>query len=417
MPPLPAVQTYASPLDNFLDAGRFNQMFRVASMFADSPLVPTFYQGKPASCMIALDLADRLQVHPLMLMQNTYEVGGRPGFMVDFLIALAIGRGEIADAPEYEVTGQGEGLKVVATAVKAKNGKTVKAEVTMAEAIADGWTKNQKYKSIPVHMLKKRAGGRLIGEHFPHLKFGFSSVEELMDGGPIDVTAYVVEEPTRPVSEASVAVWQQPVPAAEAPIFAAAPTEPAAPPPAAEAPAEPYVIYDAAGERVGAYVKAGVPAQKAIQAEMAKCRTVDELDTLLEFNEAVTTDMSEGCRGNITNSARARRAELMPAVEAPTPEAPIFAAAPTEPAAPPTAAEAPEVDESLRVAPPRKPDGSLDYAPALVRLKTAIATLDPAMVDPWIAANQAVLDDFKVKMPTWAKTLSDAIAARRKATS
>jgi hypothetical protein len=49
----------------------------------------------------------------------------------------------------------------------------------MAEAKADGWTQNPKYKSIPEQMLRWRSATRLISLFLPEVLFGLAVREEM----------------------------------------------------------------------------------------------------------------------------------------------------------------------------------------------------------------------------------------------
>jgi hypothetical protein len=436
-----ATSTALSPTDLFLDVPRFNQLYRVATAFANSLFVPAAYRGKPESCMIAFDLAQRLDVHPVMLMQNTFEVGGRPGFTVEFLVALASFRGVFTGPIQYRETGTAKGgdLAVTAYATLAKGGIEVDATVTLAEAKADGWTRNAKYQSIPEQMLRKRAAGRLIGLYAPEIKFGFPTLEEaedrIRDLGVAEVLTTAPQAapaaPSRPAAEPQTTISDPRQVYLEE---VAAQAAPAAPQPAPEA--DRFAVLDRFGEVVSTYAKAGVPAQKALQAEIDKCQSVAEIEALLEHNAALVAAMAPGCVGNVRDTAEARRAELKPlepaparqvageVVEsrtlddvptglvvrdpAPEPELPLGSPAP---AAEPARAA---IDDSLRVPVPTKADGSTDYAALFARLKKAIAAAPNAdHLDAWRDANLETLESLAKNVPTWARALSDALAARQ----
>lgn len=87
---------------NSLESFEFLQ--RSAKAFSNSTMVPPSYQamitkgyGKRATvepnpaavsnCMIALDMAQRLQANPLMVMQNLHIIEGRPSWSSQFIIA------------------------------------------------------------------------------------------------------------------------------------------------------------------------------------------------------------------------------------------------------------------------------------------------------------------------------------------
>ena len=51
------------------DMADFADALKIGKVFAASGLVPTAYVGKPADCAIAVDMAQRMGVSPLMGMQ------------------------------------------------------------------------------------------------------------------------------------------------------------------------------------------------------------------------------------------------------------------------------------------------------------------------------------------------------------
>ena len=68
-----------SQFSAILDLPKFEQLQRVAALFAQSTLVPIHFQHNMANCFVAMQMAIRLGVDPLMFMQNSYVTKGRPG--------------------------------------------------------------------------------------------------------------------------------------------------------------------------------------------------------------------------------------------------------------------------------------------------------------------------------------------------
>lgn len=358
--PVAHVSSPSNGLGLFADAQTFAHAQRVANAFAASGLVPAAYAEKPAACLIALDLASRLDVAPLTVMQNTFVVGGRPGFSVEFLTALTIQRGKFKEPITYTTAGNvADGSLEVTAHTVLSNGVKVSAKVTLAEARADGWAKNAKYNSIPERMLTKRAAGYLIGLYAPDVKLGLPTVEELHDeyyagttinnepvrpeptvaAQPMGQGAHVIDaEPASPGPIASPAAEYVPQPTQKsnaAPGTTSEPTE--------NAPE--YSVISRHGEVKNRYRKAGVAAQKGLQAEIEACETLIELDTILQLSEnaALIAAMSEGSQGNITNTANLVRARLS--------QAPINPPASTTPAA----------DQNLTIPLHNDPNGQPDW--------------------------------------------------------
>ena len=66
---------------------QFEVMQRMAKMYTESTIVPEAYKGNVGNCVIAIDMATRMGVNSLMVMQNLYIVKGNPSWSSKFLIA------------------------------------------------------------------------------------------------------------------------------------------------------------------------------------------------------------------------------------------------------------------------------------------------------------------------------------------
>jgi hypothetical protein len=156
----------------------FEHLWRVAKAFSMSGMVPGHFQGKPESCMVALMYAQQLGEHPMVMFQEVTVINGRPGMSARFAIARANKSGLLQGPITWKSKGQGDSLEVTASAVLRETGEVITATVTMKEAVADGWTRNSKYKSIPEQMLRWRAATRLINLYMPEVLFGLGVREE-----------------------------------------------------------------------------------------------------------------------------------------------------------------------------------------------------------------------------------------------
>lgn len=115
---------------------------RAATLLANSTLVPKIYQGNIPNCVIALNMAARMNADPLMVMQNLYIVHGNPGWSSQFLISTFNTSGKFS-ALRYEWVGtRGKddwGCRAWAVE-KATGEKLVGATVTIGLAKAEGGT-------------------------------------------------------------------------------------------------------------------------------------------------------------------------------------------------------------------------------------------------------------------------------------
>ena len=66
------VKDERAELSPFSNTDSFQNIFNIGKMFASSNLVPENYRNKPMDCTIAVDMANRMGVSPMMVMQNLY---------------------------------------------------------------------------------------------------------------------------------------------------------------------------------------------------------------------------------------------------------------------------------------------------------------------------------------------------------
>lgn len=183
-PPQPVHDS--SQFANLLDSDRFEHMWRVASMFSQSALIPDHFRGKPADCFVGLQMAVRLGIDPFMFLQSCYVVHGKPGIEAKMAIALANNSGKLHGPITYEMSGEGDTRACKASAVMKETGEKVSMTVDMKTVKAEGWLKNDKWKNMPDVMFRYRSAMWLIRTHFPEVILGMQSAEELEDVNTID---------------------------------------------------------------------------------------------------------------------------------------------------------------------------------------------------------------------------------------
>lgn len=191
------------PVDNgtaitpsFATKEGFELAQRAAKLLASSSLVPKEYQGNLANCVIALNMASRMQADPLMVMQNLYIVHGRPGWSSQFLISTFNASGRFS-ALRYEWVGE-EGKDswgCRAWAIEKETGeKLVGSTVTIGLAKKEGWysKSGSKWQTMPQQMLMYRAAAWFIRAYAPEIAMGMHTAEELRDTIELDPSEYTV---------------------------------------------------------------------------------------------------------------------------------------------------------------------------------------------------------------------------------
>jgi hypothetical protein len=209
---------------------------RIAKSLASSTLVPKIYQGQEglANCMIALELASRLKVSPMVVMQNMVPINGRPSWSSQYLIGSINACGRFSPL-RYIFDNEDEPTSCYCEAKDLASGEVLRGEkITIAMAKAEGWysRNGSKWPTMPGQMLRFRAGSWWQRVHCPELSLGLPTQEEA-----IDVEAVTVAEvPAAAISPAvpdplthraeDVAEALAPEPEPQAPNFEAAPSFP-----------------------------------------------------------------------------------------------------------------------------------------------------------------------------------------------
>lgn len=180
----------------YLDTKKFNQLYRVANMFASSQLVPDHYRKKPADCFIALQMAMRMRCEPVAFMQGTYVVHGKPGMEAKLAIALINSRGPFEGPVQWKLEGSGDNRKCTAYAKHKLTGQVCQAVVSMDMAKKEGWVgkTGSKWKTMPDIMLQYRSATFLGRLHCPEVLYGMQTVEEIKDVGKTFVESQVIAE-------------------------------------------------------------------------------------------------------------------------------------------------------------------------------------------------------------------------------
>ncbi len=208
----------------------FEFMQRTAKMFTHSSMVPTAYRNviekgygqnmtvtdNPSAlpnCIIALNMSQRMNADPLMIMQNLHVIEGRPSWSSQFIIAAINSCGrysplrfDIKQGPEIDATcttfeWENGKKKAIVTKTRVSNTSCIawavelatqtrleSPAVTMEMAVNEGWygKNGSKWQSMPDLMLRYRSAAFFGRIYAPELLMGLPSAEETRD--VIDIT-------------------------------------------------------------------------------------------------------------------------------------------------------------------------------------------------------------------------------------
>ena len=191
----------------FGSQSNFEQAMRMAKCLCQSSIVPAMYQDPEkglSNCIIALEMANRIKMSPLMVMQNLYIVYGNVGWSSKFLIAAWNTCGKYTTI-KYEFEGnKGSddwGCRAISTD-KETNEVLKSALVTIKMAKVEGWfdKKGSKWQTIPELMLQYRAAAFLVRTYAPEISMGMQTAEEIND---------VIDIPFNEVNDAEHKVAQK----------------------------------------------------------------------------------------------------------------------------------------------------------------------------------------------------------------
>ena len=182
-----AVRMNIANIDNaFASMDSFKSCYMIGKYFAQSSLVPQAYQNKPMDCAIAVDIANRMGVSPMFVMQNLYVVRGVPNWSGQACMGIIRSCGRFENVkPVYIGNPDDETWGCYISAIDKATGQEIKGtEITMKMAKSEGWLSNTKWKNMPQQMLAYRAATFFARIYAPNELMGFRT-----EGEPEDAMA------------------------------------------------------------------------------------------------------------------------------------------------------------------------------------------------------------------------------------
>lgn len=169
----------------FADITTFGNAQRMAQCLASSTIVPKEYQNNVGNCMIALEMASRINTSPMMVMQNLYIVNGRPAWSSQWIIAMINSSRRYKTELQFEFGHDIEdgGLSCMAWTEDYSGHKVCGPKVTMNMANSEGWTtkSGSKWKTMPEVMIQYRAASFFGRMNCPNMIMGIYSSDEVID--------------------------------------------------------------------------------------------------------------------------------------------------------------------------------------------------------------------------------------------
>lgn len=157
--------------------------WKMAERLSHSTIIPESFRNKPENVIVAIGLAQKMNLDPFTIMQNLNIIKGKTAWSGSFCRTL------------IERSGKYTGLKLIFTGEKGtdsygcymqatdkETGELIKGpEVTIKMARAEGWTKNTKWNTMPELMLSYRATAFFARVYTPESLNGVQTTEEIED--------------------------------------------------------------------------------------------------------------------------------------------------------------------------------------------------------------------------------------------
>lgn len=183
---MPTPSSATGVLNVFSDAKSFEMALRMSDCLSKSTVVPKDYQGNTGNCMIAIEMAARINTSPMMVMQNLYVVNGRPAWSAQWIIAMINSSHRYKTELQFEFGHEQAdgGLSCYAWAEDWNGHKVCGPKITMNMANSEGWVNKNgsKWKTMPDVMIQYRAASFFGRMNCPDMIMGIYSQDEVIDG-------------------------------------------------------------------------------------------------------------------------------------------------------------------------------------------------------------------------------------------
>lgn len=164
----------------------FGDNWRIACQLSKSTILPDNYRGKPENVIIALGMAQKMDLDPFTVMQNLNVIKGKTSWSGSFCKTLIEKTKRFKDLELNYIGEKGtDSYGCYLSATRISDGKIIKGpEVTMKMAKEEGWTSNKKWITLTDLMLAYRCQSFFARLHCPEAMNGIYTSEEIEDIQP-----------------------------------------------------------------------------------------------------------------------------------------------------------------------------------------------------------------------------------------
>lgn len=172
-------------LATFNNIKDFENAQRIALSISKSDIVPKAYQNNVSNCLVAIEMAGRMNMSPIFVMQNLDVIHGKPSWRSTFIISAINTSGKFSPLRfKFEGEPKTNEYGCYAYAKDLETGETVKGtKITWSMVKSEGWLdkKGSKWKTMPELMFQYRAAAFFGRLYAPEILTGMHSVEENLD--------------------------------------------------------------------------------------------------------------------------------------------------------------------------------------------------------------------------------------------
>lgn len=170
----------------FTSITSFEDGQRMAKMLATSDIIPNSYRNNIQNCIVAIEMANRIGISPLMVMQNLDVIQGKPSWRSTFIIAALNACGRFKPL-KFQFVGsdpKADDYGCRAYTNEIDTGDRIEGPMVTWEMVkAEGWLSKSgsKWKTMPELMFQYRAASFFGRLYAPDILNGMQSVEEVKD--------------------------------------------------------------------------------------------------------------------------------------------------------------------------------------------------------------------------------------------
>jgi hypothetical protein len=167
----------------FATVESFELAQRMASALAKSTVIPKDFQNNISNTLIAIDMSKRMNMPPMMVMQNLVIIHGKPSWSSTFVIAAINASARYKTPIQFKLEGTGNNMSCIAYVTTWDDVVLEGPKITMEMADKEGWLNKagSKWKTMPEVMIRYRSASFFGRLYCSDILMGVYSEDETND--------------------------------------------------------------------------------------------------------------------------------------------------------------------------------------------------------------------------------------------